>query len=104
MTHPAQQRCFNHPGREAAARCPVCARHFCRECVTEHHGRVICSACLLAGRQAPRSQSRLHRAGLAAAAGILLAWMIFYGLGQILLNIPSAVHEGRYWKASDAAP
>lgn len=40
------QRCFNHATREAVARCPECSQFFCRECITEHDDRVICSACL----------------------------------------------------------
>ena len=40
------QRCFNHAGREAVARCPECSRYFCRECISEHRGRVVCAGCL----------------------------------------------------------
>ena len=36
MSNLIHQRCSNHPGREAAVRCPECGRFFCRECVTEH--------------------------------------------------------------------
>ena len=32
--------------REAVARCPECTQFFCRECITEHDDRVLCSACL----------------------------------------------------------
>jgi len=39
-------RCFYHDFREAACRCPICQRYFCRECVTEHDDRVLCVECL----------------------------------------------------------
>jgi formylmethanofuran dehydrogenase subunit E len=42
----ALARCQRHPGREAAARCPSCQQSFCRECITEHEGRMLCLACL----------------------------------------------------------
>jgi hypothetical protein len=47
------QRCFNHGMREAAARCPECGRFYCRECITEHDDRVLCSACLKKLARAP---------------------------------------------------
>jgi hypothetical protein len=40
------RRCFNHAGREASARCPVCGKDFCRECITEHKGKMLCVNCL----------------------------------------------------------
>ena len=46
MQNSFHQRCFNHAGREAVARCPECGQFFCRECITEHEDRVLCSACL----------------------------------------------------------
>ncbi len=69
------KRCFNHAGREAAARCPGCRRFYCRECVTEHDGRVLCAECLRRRAHDARAGGRLGRvvwytvglAGLAAA-------------------------------------
>lgn len=96
----ARKRCFSHASREAAARCPQCRRYYCRECVTEHGGRVICAACLrtLAGR---RPAGRRLPAGLgacaAAACGLLAAWVFFYYLGRMLLLIPTSFHEGSMW-------
>lgn len=84
------QRCWNHEGREAVCRCPECARSFCRECVTEHHGRLLCAACLarLAHRTEPQTQGR---ANLLAASllfgGVLLAWLLFFGAGEGLLAL-----------------
>ena len=101
MPELAQQRCFNHGFREAVARCPGCRRYFCRECVTEHAGRVMCAVCL---RQAERPSS-LARRGLAGLGwvvqgllGVMLAWFFFYLVGDALLSLPSAWHEGSVWR------
>jgi hypothetical protein len=95
-------RCFNHSRREAVARCPGCARFFCRECITEHEHRVLCAACLRALGQAVASSSRPGIAALslggAAALGILVLWILFYLAGQALLLIPSSYHEGTGWE------
>jgi hypothetical protein len=86
------QRCLNHALREAAVQCPPCKRFFCRECVTEHHGRMICVSCV-AIRQATETRARLKTVWtLTAAAGILIAWLIFYYLGLTLARIPSEFH------------
>jgi hypothetical protein len=95
------QVCLNHPGREAAARCPECRRFYCRECVVEHDERLICAPCLrkISARETTRRfrWEHLLRAG-AAGAGVLLAWVFFFWLGQALLNTPSSFHEGTLWK------
>ena len=55
------QRCSNHALREAAVQCPSCKRFFCRECVTEHAGRMICVNCVAAVRpRENRSPQRPH--------------------------------------------
>jgi hypothetical protein len=91
MTALIHQRCWNHASREAAARCPVCTRFYCRECVTEHQGRMICAGCVAASSKMPGAT--VHAAGirwtLLSVAGVLLAWMIFYYLGALLARIPS---------------
>jgi hypothetical protein len=91
----AQERCFNHGSREAVARCPKCERYFCRECVSEHEGRVICAFCLK--RLSPEPVSRYPLAGLVRAAqilmGALLLWSAFYLLGRALLSLPASFHE-----------
>ena len=95
------QRCCNHMLREAVARCPQCRRYFCRECVTEHEDRVLCATCLSANANAESSdQSRLG--GMLRLMhfliGTMVLWMFFYYLGQILLSLPSAFHEGTLWE------
>ncbi|PYS28024.1 MAG: rhomboid family protein [Acidobacteria bacterium] len=101
MRELAQQRCFNHAAREAAARCPECRQFFCRECITEHDDRVLCAACL---RKLAGSPSAKRRAfgGLMqfvrCAVGIVIAWFFFYLIGEILVRLPDSFHEGALWK------
>src|SRR5271165_6140445 len=86
------QRCSNHSLREAAVQCPSCKRFFCRECVTEHQGRMICVGCV-AARVAAQPGARFQaRWTIMAAAGIVLAWLLFYYLGLTLTRIPSEFH------------
>src|SRR5881397_3335016 len=97
----AQQRCFTHGFREAAARCPSCRRFFCRECVTEHEGKVLCASCLLALTAGAGAESRggtwLLRF-VQAAIGFVFVWLLFYYLGQILLSIPDSFHDNLVWR------
>jgi hypothetical protein len=102
MSTLAQQRCFNHAAREAAARCPSCKRFFCRECVTEHDDRVLCTACLRrliqSGSAKRRTFANLMRVAQ-CAIGILAAWFFFFLIGEILLRLPDAFHEGTVLQA-----
>lgn len=95
-------RCYNHPEREASARCTACGRYHCRECVAEHDGRMLCGACLRAER---RDKSAVRHPGLRrvmlgarVAAAALVVWLCFYALGRALLSVPSDFHEGAVWK------
>lgn len=90
----AQERCSNHASREAVARCPQCGRYFCRECTSEHEGRVICAHCLKRVSDKPIRRKRLAglvRVTLMCLGGLLL-WSSFYLLGKTLLTIPSSFH------------
>jgi hypothetical protein len=90
---------LNHPVREAAARCLSCQNYFCRECVTEHRGRLICTKCLAilsAAAPARKSSLRWLVSGLSAAAALLLLWFGFYLVGRLLLTIPSSFHEATW--------
>jgi hypothetical protein len=95
------QRCFNHAARESVARCPACGRFFCRECVTEHAGRVMCAACLRATARVPLLQRRALVRGLQwgqCLAGALLLWFTFYWAGNLLARLPDSFHQGTLWK------
>jgi hypothetical protein len=95
------RRCVRHDSREAAARCPGCRREFCRECVVDHAGRLLCSGCITKlvhpTGVAPRRWAVVRR-GLATGAGVMVAWVAFFWVGTLLLKIPAAVHEGTIWK------
>jgi hypothetical protein len=96
-----QHRCLNHAEREAVARCPECRQFFCRECITEHDERVICAACLrkIARTSGARTRSFVAvRLAVQCLAGLVLAWFFFYLVGESLLSLPSAFHEGTLWQ------
>ncbi|MCL1920331.1 MAG: rhomboid family protein [Kiritimatiellaeota bacterium] len=97
-----RERCILHPDREAAACCPSCRRPFCRECVTEHDGRLLCAACIgrLAAAREERPRARplavlARRGGKALAlAASALALVAFYLLVALLLgSIPHRFHD-----------
>jgi hypothetical protein len=91
-----QQRCWNHEAREAVCRCPGCGRNFCRECVTEHQARLLCASCLNAlvrtGASRQTGMRRLLPTAM-ALAGILLAWVVFYGAGEAFLLISTRMEQ-----------
>ena|ERR1043166_2589882 len=97
----SRQRCFHHALREAAARCPGCGQYYCRECITEHEGRVICAACLKTQAGVPFTRRPgfvgLVR-GLQFLLGLVLLGLFFYLLGETLLSVPSSFHDGTVWK------
>jgi hypothetical protein len=100
MPHPPiHQRCWNHDAREAVCRCPGCGRSFCRECVTEHAARLLCAACLKALAHAPPSRAggvrRLVPAGM-LLAGILLAWLVFFGAGAAFHLFASRLEQSSW--------
>jgi hypothetical protein len=98
-----QQCCYHHAGREAVARCPVCGHFFCRECVTEHDDRMLCSTCLLQLSDAHAGRGRRWMdacmAVMQGAFGVALLWYLFYLIGQMLLSIPNTFHEGTIWQS-----
>jgi len=101
MAEIALCRCFHHPVREAVGRCRACERYYCRECVTEHEGRLFCALCLAkeVGPRVAKGRSLARITGaVGAVSGFLLAWLFFYLVGRILLLVPSSFHEGTLWK------
>jgi hypothetical protein len=91
-------RCWNHEAREAVCRCPECGRSYCRECVTEHASRLLCAACLEKIERAAQS----HRGGrrlvpaVLALAGVLFAWLLFYGAGEALILFTSRMEQSSW--------
>jgi hypothetical protein len=87
--------------REAVARCPECARFFCRECITEHADLVICAACLR-NQVKPAGYSTGRFGGFLRFGhflfGFLILYLTFYYFAQVLLAIPAEFHEGTLWQ------
>ncbi|MEO6994978.1 MAG: rhomboid family protein [Lacunisphaera sp.] len=102
----ATRKCVRHPVREAVARCSSCEEHFCRECVVEHEGVLLCAVCLAreAATKTPEQKSAGVRVGkmVLTVACVLLLWVVFYGFGQLLKTIPPSVHEGTIWRGKDS--
>lgn len=101
MPQLTQSRCFQHISREAVARCPECERFYCRECVTEHDGRMICRPCLDNLLETDSDQGsgllKAARSWLLAGVGYAIAVYVFYQIGQMLLSIPSQFHNGVFF-------
>ena len=96
-----QQRCLNHAGREAIARCPECGFYFCRECITEHDERILCASCLkklTPQVERPRRNFAPLARVLTALCGLMTAWFFFYIVGRLLLATPTQFHEATVWK------
>lgn len=98
------KKCRRHASREAAALCPECKNYFCRECVTEHDDKVICSDCLsrlnLAGHSSSSALSWVFH-GFWGFLGLFIVWLLFYGLGKFLVALPSSFHEGTLWSKTN---
>jgi hypothetical protein len=105
MASLAYQRCFNHAAREAAARCPMCGRFFCRECITEHEGRVLCALCLKATEKKPfAARMAWLRWAVPLGMGLIVAWLFFFWFGLALLSMDSSFHNGSMWTANWLEP
>lgn len=95
-----QQRCHNHLGREAVARCPSCGFYFCRECITEHDERILCASCLrkeAVKAERPRRNFAPVARTMVALCGLVTAWLFFYIIGRALLATPTKFHEANVW-------
>lgn len=98
----AQERCFHHTDRQAAARCPRCRHCYCRECITEHDEKIICASCLAQLARPRKSAARLISlltVPTGFLAGFLAIWLFFHLLGRGLLLLPDKFHEGTVWVA-----
>jgi len=105
MVKVASEKCFNHPEREAAARCPECGRFYCRERVTEYDFRILCAKCLSRKGlgQSTRSRSVLGFAGKAVCLvlSLFFTWFTFFLLGKGLAALPNVIsHEDIFLESS----
>ncbi len=91
-------RCHNHAGREAAARCPQCSRFFCRECITEHKGKMLCKECLSSMEHRKGDAEKWMRLTVHSLmlilffTGFLMSWAFFFWTGRLLAAIPHKFH------------
>lgn len=101
MSSLAQARCYQHVSREAVARCPDCERFYCRECVTEHDGRMICRSCLKLLLESENQQKvgwfSTVGGSVFAIIGFIFGVGVFYLIGRLLLRIPSNFHNGIFF-------
>lgn len=107
----ARARCVNHELRQASGICPTCRRSFCKECLTEHDGRLTCASCLR--RAAPEAKAsrgfgpRLQTPAMLLGA-VLASWFFFYSLGTYfeMSTAPEAPRKAAPRKAAPrkAAP
>jgi hypothetical protein len=89
------KRCFNHASREAAARCPNCKQDFCRECITEHAGKMLCVNCLKASSEKKKKKRRfLHSVFnvFIFIAAIILIYLCFAWMGRAIARSDIAEH------------
>lgn len=101
-------RCARHAEREAAACCAACGVAFCRECVSEHAGRLLCAACLGKTIEAERAHNKRGAGGFPAAlrrvlvicASLAWLWLCFYLTALWINKIPRSVHEGTVWSTA----
>ncbi|HEY3758110.1 MAG TPA: hypothetical protein VGL42_18290 [Opitutaceae bacterium] len=80
---------MRHSDREAAALCRGCGMPFCRECVTEHGGRLLCAGCLAAETAAARRSRTLRtpawlRFSAGIVAGVFVLWVLFCLAGEVV--------------------
>lgn len=102
-----QKKCFNHHAREAVARCPSCTRFYCRECITEHDSRMICATCLAREQEKDVAETRDWGAiigrSLQVIGAMLLLYIFFFVIGQILVQQSAAFHSNMIWQTTDVA-
>lgn len=92
----ARQRCWTHAQREAVSRCLQCRRYYCRECVTDHAGRLLCVSCLaaLTAVVAGRTGTRWLLWTASALVGLVLSFVLFYTTGYVLQQLPPSWSRG----------
>ena len=90
------RRCFVHGERAAAVRCPSCERYYCRECVSDHKGRMLCQSCLsLADDGSAKTGGRFAKikgVGTFLISAVAI-WFLFYLAGALLSRIPTQFHR-----------
>jgi hypothetical protein len=103
---PLSHTCHRHPDRPAAARCTSCKRSYCRECIVDHKGRILCGPCLehLFASKGDTRSTPFWRTGarvaarlvvLAAAAVLVFEW--FHALGGGFKRVDGWIENALAW-------
>ncbi len=103
MPDALRQSCFNHPDREASARCPACGNFFCHECVVEHGSRIICASCLAketADGKGPAGANVFLRIS-AMLLSFALAWLLFSCICHFMPGVKVDFHENAAARSAD---
>ena len=86
-------KCITHIDREAVARCCQCNQYYCRECIVEHEGDMICTQCLSQNNQSliekKESSGWISHLFIFAMSTVLLLFL-FYSLGWFISIIPDS--------------
>ena len=88
-------RCFNHHHREASAKCPACSKFYCRECVTEHDEKILCTSCLRQAVQTPFPKKKDRSDWLILIlfpCSFVILWYLFFLVGRIMAAVPNRLH------------
>jgi hypothetical protein len=97
----ARAACFQHPQREAAARCVGCGKPFCRECITALDRRMYCASCFKEKTEKKTKRKRdwfVLTTSVQFVFGLLLLWLTAYLVGRALVDLPTSFHEGTVWE------
>ena len=95
------RRCFNHADREASARCPVCQNDFCRECITEHKGKMLCVNCLKESTQKKQNKKKIFAPVfyiLLLAITVIIIFLCFVNMGRGIAFREINKHENASFK------
>ncbi len=90
-------RCANHAAREAVARCPSCKKDFCRECITEHKRKMLCTNCLkklMEKKSGARNKLGMFCVVMFFCFGMFVAFYYFFAIANFLTRIPDKFHDG----------
>lgn len=94
-----KKRCYNHSEREAVGLCRECGSFYCRECITEHDDRLICSDCLKKTRRSVLTKNKYSGKfifGLQCVTGFFVSWIFFYYSGKMVIFI-SDLFAKEFW-------
>ncbi len=94
--------CTIHADRRSTARCPSCRKFYCRECITEHEGKLTCATCLslsLEERAKPKQRRRWNLVPvIQVIIALMVSWAVFYLFAATIRDVPDEFHDGTIWE------